>query len=124
MTGPPTRPLPPRRWWRERMKQIRPRYPRRRAMLKTPFEPLSDEAFRRYVASGAAIPARQGTALIVTKWRDGPGMGADEFLERLHGEGSTLEVRDFHSDVNIRVVRADRPLAGSATTARIRKARH
>jgi hypothetical protein len=91
------------------MKKIKSHYPRRRAMLDSPFLPLSDDAFRQFVASGAATPGRQGNALIVTKWRDGPGLGVDAFLESLHAEGSTLEVRDFRSDVNIRVVRATRP---------------
>jgi hypothetical protein len=105
------------------MRKIKQHYPRRGAMLSTAFEPLTDDAFRAFVASGAAIPARQGTALIVTKWRDGPGLGADAFLESLHAEGSTLEVRDFHSDVNIRVVRALKPSAGVEKVSRVRKAR-
>jgi hypothetical protein len=105
------------------MKKLKQHYPRRGKMLKTPFQPLSDDAFRRFVASGAAIPARQGTALIVTKWRDGPGLGADAFLESLRAEGSTLEVRDYHSDVNIRVVRPAHPSAGADTVSRVRKPR-
>jgi hypothetical protein len=94
------------------MKKIQQHYPRRRAMLDTAFEPLSDDAFREFVASGAAIPARQGTALIVAKWRDGPGLAANAFLESLHAEGSTLEVRNYRSDVNIRVVRSLQPSPG------------
>lgn len=105
------------------MRKIKQHYPRRGKMLNTAFEPLTDDAFRQYVASGVAIPARQGTALIVTKWRDGPGLGVDAFLESLHAEGSTLEVRNFHSDVNIRVVRSLRPSAGAQSVTRVRKAR-
>jgi hypothetical protein len=102
------------------MKKIKQHYPRRREMLSTPFQPLTDDAFRQFVASGVAVPARQGTALIVSKWRDGPGLGADAFLESLHAEGSTLEVRDFHSDVNIRVVRTARPSTSVEPTSRAR----
>jgi hypothetical protein len=105
------------------MKKIRQHYPRRGEMLSTEFQPLSDDAFRQFVASGAAIPGRQGTALIVTKWRDGPGLGADAFLQSLHAEGSTLEVRDFRSDVNIRVVRGLRPSKGAEVVTRVRKPR-
>jgi len=90
-------------------------------MLKTAFEPLSDEAFRDFVAAGDAIPVRQGTTLIVAKWRDGPGLGADEFLESLHAQGSKLEVRKFQSDVNIRVVRPARDLATPKGVSRVAK---
>jgi hypothetical protein len=75
-------------------------------MLKTAFEPLSDEEFREFVASGVAIPGQQGASLFVTKWRDGPGLGADAFLESLHAQGAKLVVRKFGTDVNIRVVRS------------------
>lgn len=92
-------------------------------MLDAPFEPLSDEDFRRFVASGAASPTQKGGALIVTKWQDGPHMGADEFLQRLHAEGSSLEVRDFHADVNIRVIRAARASARSEGVSRVPKSR-
>ncbi len=81
-------------------------------MLATPFEPLSDDAFRQLVASGSAIPGQQGTRLFVAKWRDGPGLNAEAFLVALHGQGSELVVRRFKSDVNIRVVRSERSVAG------------
>jgi hypothetical protein len=74
-------------------------------MFKAPFDPLSDDEFRQLVATGAAIPGQQGAALFVTKWRDGPGLGADAFLDALRAQGSTLVARRFKSDVNIRVVR-------------------
>ncbi len=76
-------------------------------MLKLSFEPLSDVDFRQFVASGAAIPGQQGPSLFVTKWRDGPGLGVEAFLEKLHAQGSTMVVRNFKSDVNIRVVRGE-----------------
>lgn len=79
-------------------------------MLKLPFEPLSDDDFRQFVASGAAIPGQQGPSLFVTKWRDGPGVGVEAFLESLHAQGSTMVVRKFRSDVNIRVVRRKPPV--------------
>jgi hypothetical protein len=88
------------------MKKIKQHYPRRGEMLSTAFEPLSDDEFREFVASGVAIPGQQGPSLFVTKWRDGPGLGADAFLQSLHAQGSTMVVRRFKSDVNIRVVRA------------------
>jgi hypothetical protein len=88
------------------MRKIKQHWPRRGAMLKTAFEPLSDEEFRQFVASGVAIPGQQGTSLFVTKWRDGPGLGADAFLESLRAQGSKMVVRKFGSDVNIRVVRS------------------
>jgi hypothetical protein len=91
------------------MKKIRPSYPRRREMLATPFEPLSDDGFRTLVASGSAIACQQGTALFVSKWRDGPGMDADLFLAALRAQGSTLEARAYKSDVNIRVIRGAPP---------------
>ena len=94
------------------MKKIKQSYPRNSAMLRTPFEPLSDDDFRGYVATGKAIPAQQGAALFVTKWRDGPGIGADVFLQSLKDQGSTLEIRRFRSDINIRVVRKSRAEPG------------
>jgi hypothetical protein len=105
------------------VKKIKQHYPRRGKMLNTAFEPLTDDAFRQFVASGDAVPARQGAALIVTKWRDGPGLGADAFLESLRAEGSTLEFRKFNSDVNIRVVRSAKPSTGTEKVTRVRKAR-
>jgi len=92
------------------MKTMKLSYPRRRAMFKIPFEPLSDDDFRKYVASGAAIPAQQGGTLFVTKWRDGPGMDAEKFLVGLRAQGSTLVARRYRSDVNIRVVRNKPPV--------------
>jgi len=92
------------------MKTIKQSYPRRREMLKTPFEPLSDDDFRKYVTSGIAIPAQQGGTLFVTKWRDGPGLDAETFLVGLRAQGSTLVARKFKSDVNIRVIRNKPPV--------------
>ncbi|HUZ80015.1 MAG TPA: hypothetical protein VMV28_05300 [Thermoplasmata archaeon] len=88
------------------MKTMKQSYPRRKRMLATPFEPLSDDGFRQLVARGLAIPFQQGTGLFVAKWRDGPGLGAEPFLVALRAQGSTLEVRRFHDDVNVRVVRS------------------
>lgn len=88
------------------MKTMKQSYPRRKGMLATPFEPLSDDGFRQLVARGLAIPSQQGSGLFVAKWRDGPGLGAEPFLVALRAQGSTLEVRRFHDDVNIRVVRS------------------
>jgi hypothetical protein len=105
------------------MKKIKPHYPRRRELLDTPFAPLSDDAFRGLVASGAAIPARQGTTLLVAKWRDGPGLDADAFLTSLHAEGSTLEAREFGPDVNVRVVRGLPPSTSTGAVSRVPKAR-
>jgi hypothetical protein len=87
------------------MKKIKQSYPRNGAMLKTRFEPLSDDEFRQYVATGKAIPGQQGAALFIAKWRDGPGIPAEVFLNRLKVQGSTLEIRRYKSDVHIRVVR-------------------
>jgi hypothetical protein len=94
------------------VKKIKPRYPRRREMLATPFEPLSEEEFRKLAASGLAIPCQQGTSFFVAKWKDGPGMDAETFLTGLRAQGSTLEVRRFKADVNIRVVRSLPAAAG------------
>ncbi len=81
-------------------------YPRRKGMLATPFEPLPEGGFRQLVARGLAIPSQQGSGLFVAKWRGGPGLGAEPFLVALRAQGSTLEVRRFHDDVNILVVRS------------------
>lgn len=90
------------------MKQIRQRYPRRNAMLATPFQPLSDEDFQKLVTSGEAVPGRQGDGFFVAKWKDGPGIPPGEFLAALRAQGSTLVVRRYKGDVNIRVVRGER----------------
>jgi hypothetical protein len=74
-------------------------------MFQTAFEPLSDAAFRQLVASGAAVPGREGSVLLVSKWRDGPGLEVETFLTALRAEGSTLEARTYKKDVNVRVVR-------------------
>jgi hypothetical protein len=96
------------------MKKIRPSYPRRKEMLQTPFEPLSEDEFRKYVASGVAIPGRQGSDLFVSKWRDGPGLDVDAFLAGIRAQGSRMVVRKFHSDVNIRVLRGPAASAPAA----------
>jgi hypothetical protein len=95
------------------VKKIKQSYPRRREMLTTPFEPLSDDEFRQLVASGLAIPCQQGTALFVAKWREGPGLDAEAFLVALRAQGSKLAVRRFKADVNIRVVRSAQSVAGA-----------
>lgn len=87
------------------MKKIKQSYPRRGAMFKTPFEPLSDDEFRRLVADGLAIPGQQASVLLVAKWREGPGLDVEAFLVALRAQGSKLEARRFKKDVNIRVVR-------------------
>jgi hypothetical protein len=74
-------------------------------MLATPFAPLSEDGFLELVSDGLAIPVRQGTALIVAKWRDGPGMDPRVFLAALRDQRLRLEVRRFRGDVNVRVVR-------------------
>lgn len=79
-------------------------------MLKTPFEPLSDDEFRKLVASGLAIPGQSG-GLFVAKWRDGPGLDPEVFLATLRAQGSALAVRRFGGDVNVRVVRGQEPVA-------------
>ena len=91
------------------MKQLRQRWPRRDAMMKAPFVPLSDVDFRRFVADHSAIPIQRGNSLFVAKWIDGPGMDPEQFLAAVRSRGSTLEVRDYHGDVNIRVVEGDAP---------------
>lgn len=74
-------------------------------MLQTPFAPLPDDEFRKLVADGDAIPGREGSVLLVSKWRDPPGMEVEAFLVALRKQGSTLEARRFKTDVNVRVVR-------------------
>jgi hypothetical protein len=86
------------------VKKIKQSYPRRAAMLRTAFEPLSEDEFRRLVADGSAVPSHQGSVLFVSKWRDGPGDAVDEFLTALHAQGSKLVARTYQKDVNIRVV--------------------
>jgi hypothetical protein len=86
------------------MKKIRSTYPRRRALLTTPFRPLSDDEFRQLVLARQAIPIRRG-GLLVAKWSDGPPLDADEFLVALRAEGSRMEVRKFKSDANVRIIR-------------------
>ncbi|MGA8276051.1 MAG: hypothetical protein WB789_01955 [Thermoplasmata archaeon] len=93
------------------MKKIKQSYPRRRKMLQTPFEPLSDDEFRQLVSSGTAIPGQQGSVLFVAKWRDGPGMDAETFLVALRAQGSKLVARRFQTDVNVRVVRSNPSVA-------------
>jgi hypothetical protein len=100
------------------MKKIKPHYPRRGRMLKTAFEPLSDDGFRQFVADGVAIPGQQGTSLFVAKWRDGPGVNADAFLLALKRQESTLVVRKFNGDVNIRVVPKPPPKADATPAAK------
>jgi hypothetical protein len=78
-------------------------------MLNTAFLPMSDADFRVCVSDRLAIPVQRGNSLYVAKWADGPGMGANEFLAALRAVGSTLEVRRYKKDVNIRVVRAVAP---------------
>lgn len=73
-------------------------------MLSTPFVPLSDEEFRGLVTGGQAIPCQQGSALFVSKWRDGPGLDPTVFLKAMRAQGSTIEVRRYRQDVHIRVV--------------------
>jgi hypothetical protein len=89
------------------MKTFKQSYPRRGQMLKTPFEPLTDDAFRHLVTTGAAVPGHQGSVLFVSKWRDGPGMDVESFLTALRAQGSSLEARTFQTDVNVRVIRKD-----------------
>jgi hypothetical protein len=86
------------------LKKIKPSYPRRREMLSTPFVPLSDDDFRGFVTGGQAVACQQGTALFVSKWRDGPGLDPAKFLTAMRAQGSTLEVRRYREDVHIRVV--------------------
>ncbi|MGA7922868.1 MAG: hypothetical protein WCA77_02695 [Thermoplasmata archaeon] len=98
------------------MKQIKRSWPRRGEMLKMAFEPLPDEEFRQLVKSGAAIPGQQGTALFVAKWRDGPGMDAEAFLTALHAQGSSLAVRRYKGDFNIRVLPKSSPANPNTTS--------
>ena len=99
------------------MKKIKQSYPRRRKLLATPFETLSDLEFRELVSSRLAIPGRQGTSLFVAKWRDGPGEDAETFLKLLHAQGSRLEVRRYEGDVNVRVVRDTAPKRGTSPSS-------
>jgi hypothetical protein len=94
------------------MRKIRPSFPRRRELLATPFQPLSEADFLRLVSDGLAIPGQQGGSLIVAKWRDRPGMDPQAFLTALKARGLSLEVRRAREDVNVRVVRGKR--AGDA----------
>jgi hypothetical protein len=98
------------------MKHIKQSYPRRRDMLSTPFGPLSDSDFRELVASGQAIPGQQG-GLFVSKWSDGPRVNVEEFLVALRAAGSTLEVRRFKTDANVRVVRSKPSRGGLRNSA-------
>jgi hypothetical protein len=91
------------------VKKIKPSYPQRAELLRTPFKPMSDDEFRQAVRDGSAVPCREGDVLIVSKWRDGPGIGADDFLAALKAKGATLMARTYKSDVNIRVLRAAPP---------------
>jgi hypothetical protein len=85
------------------MKTMKRSYPRRRDLLDTPFVPLSDSEFRQLVSDGQAIPGSTG-GLTVAKWSDHPGMDAEAFLTALRASGSTLEVRRFGFDANVRIV--------------------
>jgi hypothetical protein len=92
-------------------------------MLAMPFEPLSDEEFRKFVTSGVAIPGQQGNSLYVAKWKDGPGIEPAKFLAAVKAQGAKLMVRNYHGDVNIRVVReAQAPSHGGPAPKRPRKA--
>jgi hypothetical protein len=90
------------------VKKIKQSYPRRSKMLATPFSPLSEADFRSLVKDGSAIPSQQGSSLFVSKWRSGPGMETGAFLAAVRAQGSTLEVRRYNSDVNVRVVKPER----------------
>lgn len=98
------------------MKTIKQSYPRRDEMLATPFEPLSDGDFRELASQGLAIPCQQGSSLFVSKWRDGAGIDPDVFLTAMRAQGSTLVVRKFKKDVNIRVVQPQRKATGGRLT--------
>jgi hypothetical protein len=88
------------------VRTIRPSFPKRREMLATRFEPLSDDGFRQLVTERLAIPGQIGSSLFVAKWRDGPGMDVEAFLAALRAQGASLEVRRFKTDVNVRLVRS------------------
>jgi len=91
-------------------------------MLRTPFVPMSDDEFRQAVRAGSAVPCREGDVLIVSKWRDGPGMDVDVFLKALRAQGSKLTARTYRTDVNIRVVRPTAlPAPGGHAMARAPK---
>jgi hypothetical protein len=95
------------------VRKIRQSFPKRRELLATRFEPLSDDSFRQLVSERLAIPGQIGSSLFVAKWRDGPGMEAEAFLAALRAQGASLEVRRFKADVNIRVVRSEPTGAGT-----------
>jgi hypothetical protein len=78
-------------------------------MLNTAFVGLSDADFRTLVSEGTAKPVQRGNSLFVAKWIDGPGMDPELFLTALRQQGSSLEVRRYESDVNVRVVEGARP---------------
>ena len=99
------------------MKKIKPRYPRRGKLLSTPFVPLSDQEFRELATAGLAIACRQGGALFVSKWRDRPGLETEGFLSSLRAQGSTMTVRRYNGDVNIRVVRSPPEVTGGAPSS-------
>ncbi|MHB8351601.1 MAG: hypothetical protein ACYDFT_02765 [Thermoplasmata archaeon] len=86
------------------MKKIRQSYPRRKELLAAPFVPLKDDDFRQLVASGQAIPSQQGGSLFVAKWRSGPGLEPNSFLASVRAQGSSLVIRRYKGDANIRVV--------------------
>jgi hypothetical protein len=97
------------------MRKIRQSFPKRGEMLATPFLPLADEDFLQLVSDGLAIPGQRGSSFTVGKWRGGTGMDPKAFLVALKGEGLSLEVRRYKTDVNVRVARNKR--AGWALTA-------
>jgi hypothetical protein len=102
------------------MKQLRQGWPRRRKMLDTPFVSLSDADFRGLVADRSAIPVQRGNSLFVAKWIEGPGMAADDFLTAVKAKGSTLEIRRFGKDVNIRVVPEHANAAGRGVSTSLK----
>jgi hypothetical protein len=106
------------------MKTFKQSYPQRREMLATPFVPLSDAEFRQLVLSGQAIPGNNGS-LTVSKWSDHPGLDPEVFLTALRAEGSTLEVRTYGTDTNVRIVR-NKPSRGGIRRASVitKKARY
>ena len=105
------------------MRTIRQSFPKRREMLATRFEPLSEDNFRQLVSARLAIPGQVGSSLFVAKWRDGPGMDVEAFLAALKAQGASLEVRRFKADVNVRVVRSKRAETVKPPS-RTRKAAH
>jgi len=105
------------------VRTIRQNFPKRREMLATRFEPLSDDSFRQLVSARLAIPGQIGSSLFVAKWRDGPGMDVEAFLAALRAQGSSLEVRRFKADVNVRVARSKQGETGKPPSPS-RKAAH